>query len=346
MRERMIVAVRIAFTYIGTVVGAGFASGQETMQFFTLFGSEGMWGIALCIFLFSIIGTRIMIMGHRLGATSYQEFNDYVFGKRWGEWVNVFIGFSLFGITSAMMAGVGSLFEEQLGLSFHVGVIGTIILSLFTLHRGMEGLISVNTFVVPIMFLFMMVVFLFSWNTIRMDAIGNIPPVHHGSWLLSTLSYVAFNVALSQAVLIPLGAQIKDERSIRIGGWLAGIALGLMLIACDLVFLQNLEIVSNMEIPMAYVVGCLGEGIKILFLLVVWGEIFTTLVGNIYGLTQCMEEAFPYRRSLMMFVLFLFSYACSLIGFPSLVGSLYPFLGYCGIFLIFCLLLKRVPAAY
>lgn len=338
------VAFRIAFTYIGTVVGAGFASGQETLQFFTLFGSEGMWGIALCIVLFSMMGTRMMLMGHRLGASSYQEFNAYVFGEKWGEWVNVFIGFSLFGITSAMMAGVGSLFEEQLGLSFHVGVIGTIMLSLFVLHKGMEGLISVNTFVVPVMFLFVVVVFLSSWSTINIDTIRNIPPVHQGSWLLSTLSYVAFNVALSQAVLIPLGAKIKDEVAIRFGGWLAGIGLGFMLLVCNLVFLQNLNKVSRLDIPMAYVVGYLGQGVKILFLCVVWGEIFTTLVGNIYGLTQCMEEAFPFRRSTMMFVLFLFSYFCSLIGFPSLVGSLYPFLGYCGIFLIFCLLLKRIPA--
>ena len=33
--------------FIGVVVGAGFASGQEAMQFFVAFGKWGLWGIAL-----------------------------------------------------------------------------------------------------------------------------------------------------------------------------------------------------------------------------------------------------------------------------------------------------------
>ncbi|HEX3032027.1 MAG TPA: hypothetical protein VHS59_07255 [Bacillota bacterium] len=34
---------QIAATYIGTVVGAGFASGQETLQFFLLPSVYGAW---------------------------------------------------------------------------------------------------------------------------------------------------------------------------------------------------------------------------------------------------------------------------------------------------------------
>lgn len=343
-RVRVRTAIEIAFTYIGTVVGAGFASGQETLQFFTLFGSKGMWGIALCILLFSVMGTKMMLMSHRLGSSSYQDFNRAIFGEKWSGWINIFVGFSLFGITSAMMAGVGSLFEEQLGLSFHIGVVGTMLLSLFVLHRGMDGLISVNTLVVPIMFSFMIVIFIFSFKTLSIQTLLSTQPIYRGSWILSAFSYVAFNVALSQAVLIPLGSKIKDKTAIHWGGWLAGIGLGIMLFVCNSVFLQNLSNVSRLEIPMAYIVSGLGSGVKILFLCVVWGEIFTTLVGNVYGLTQSLEESLPFiRRSTMMLVLFVLSYVCSLIGFPSLVGSVYPVLGYCGIFMMICLILKRVP---
>ena len=50
--ERTIQAIRIGLTYIGTVVGAGFASGQEIFRFFVVFGSNGFWGLSSASFYF------------------------------------------------------------------------------------------------------------------------------------------------------------------------------------------------------------------------------------------------------------------------------------------------------
>ena len=40
-------AIGISMAFIGVVVGAGFASGQEAMQFFVAFGKWGLWGLSL-----------------------------------------------------------------------------------------------------------------------------------------------------------------------------------------------------------------------------------------------------------------------------------------------------------
>ncbi len=88
----MVSGARVGFTYIGTVVGAGFASGQEIMQFFTVYGIGGIWGIVVVLFLFGWLGTRMMVMGARLKARSYEVFNQYLFGPRWGKWMNGFVG--------------------------------------------------------------------------------------------------------------------------------------------------------------------------------------------------------------------------------------------------------------
>jgi uncharacterized membrane protein YkvI len=45
-------ALKVAFAYIGTVVGAGFASGQEILQFFSYFGYWGLVGLLLAAGLF------------------------------------------------------------------------------------------------------------------------------------------------------------------------------------------------------------------------------------------------------------------------------------------------------
>ena len=47
-------ALLISFAFIGTVVGAGFASGQEAMLYFSAFGTQGLWGAVLGLSLIHI----------------------------------------------------------------------------------------------------------------------------------------------------------------------------------------------------------------------------------------------------------------------------------------------------
>ena len=37
--------IRVAMTYAGTIIGAGFVSGQELLQFFVAYGTTGLAGI-------------------------------------------------------------------------------------------------------------------------------------------------------------------------------------------------------------------------------------------------------------------------------------------------------------
>ena len=76
MREKGVSTLKIAGTYIGTVVGAGFATGQEVLQFFTRFGIRGLTGIIITTVLF-IFGFIIMNLGNILHAKSHLEIIQY-----------------------------------------------------------------------------------------------------------------------------------------------------------------------------------------------------------------------------------------------------------------------------
>lgn len=341
---RWLPAIRVSFTYIGTVVGAGFASGQEIMQFFTVYGVGGMWGIVVVLFLFGWLGTRMMVMGARLKARSYEVFNQYLFGPRWGRWMNRFVGVVLFGVTTAMMSGTGALFSEQIGLSFHFGVLFTALISYLVIVRGMEGILSANSLVVPLMFIFTLMVGITGWQGGEISGLfTSTASIEQGSWALSAITYVAFNLAMAQAVLIPLGGEIGDEQTLRLGGWLGGIVLGIMLLASNVALALEMPEVRQLEIPIASVVANLGEGMKYVFLAVMWGEIFTTLIGNVYGLAANLDEWLPFRINTLMILIFILGYVFSLIGFPIFVGYIYPFFGYCGLLVLGLLVLRRLP---
>src|SRR5690606_42161848 len=75
-------AFQIGAVYVGTIVGAGFATGKEIVEFFTQYSVFGLVGIGISGFLFIWLGTKIMIIANRIQASSYKEFNEYLSGKK------------------------------------------------------------------------------------------------------------------------------------------------------------------------------------------------------------------------------------------------------------------------
>ncbi|WP_052074127.1 hypothetical protein [Tetragenococcus muriaticus] len=54
---------RIAMAFVGIIIGAGFASGQEILQYFTSFGIWGIIGTIVSVFIFGFFGFVIVDMG-------------------------------------------------------------------------------------------------------------------------------------------------------------------------------------------------------------------------------------------------------------------------------------------
>ncbi len=337
---------KIAFTYIGTVVGAGFASGQEIVQFFTSKGPFSFIAIALASGGFAWLGNRMMLIGARLEASSYEAFNDYLFGKRFGRIMNGFVTIILFGVTTAMISGTGAMAEEQVGVSFHFGVLFTLLLAYITIVRGLDGILAVNSLVVPMMVVFCAVLGISSfltWSeTTALPATPSaaVPPL---AWLVSAVTYLSYNLAMAQCVLVPMGSEIADERTIKKGGLIGGIGLGLMLLTTNFALSLENSAVTQLEIPLAPIIAELGTFVKVLFLAVMWAEIFTTLIGNVYGLAANLETVFVLGHNKMLLLLFALGYACSLIGFSNMVGYAYPLFGYTGIATMVLLAFSRLP---
>ena len=68
---RILGPFRIAFLYLGDVIGAGFASGRETWQYFGIFGKNAVSGIAIATFLFASMGVMTAYLAEKLEWEAY-----------------------------------------------------------------------------------------------------------------------------------------------------------------------------------------------------------------------------------------------------------------------------------
>jgi uncharacterized membrane protein YkvI len=335
-------AFQIAAVYVGTVVGAGFATGKEIVEFFSRFGFFGFISILMSGYLFIALGSKLMRMAALIDAKSYQEFNEYLFGKWPSRVINVFMLFMLLGVSAVMLSGAGAIFEEQLGLPKAVGVFLTIFLSFIVMLVGTKGLFAVNTFVVPVMITFSIILMVYSVQLPNfINQLLFIPHSEDG-WksVIAPFSYVALNLGLSQAVLVPIATEIKDDWTIKWGGILGGSALTIILIASHftLIMLPNLELYN---IPMAIVMKNLAPFFYWIFVLVIYGEIFTSVIGNVFGLDRQLKRYLDIPTMVSVTLIFAVSYLISLVNYGTLLSYLYPLFGY--ICMIFFILLWMKP---
>jgi uncharacterized membrane protein YkvI len=337
--------IQVSFTYVGTVVGAGFATGQEILQFFTKYGWYATLTIGISSLLFVWLGIKLMLLAHDLKARSYEDLNNLLFGTFIGKWVSLFTLVTLFGVTTVMLAGAGSVFQEQFHLPYQWGLLFTLFISYLVLRKGMKAIVAVNSIVVPMMICFISTVVWSAWNLPGAEnwlhLTSDFPT---GSIWMSPFLYAAFNLSMAQGVLVPLGGQIEDRSTLYWGGVLGGIMIGLMLLAGHFALSAQMPGISQFDIPMGRLINNLGWIWQLLFVCVIYGEIFTTFIADIYGLSTQLEQHTKLSRTAILLLLLILSYLVSQLGFKALLSTLYPLFGLFSLAWMIILIWRRKQA--
>src|SRR5690606_36446991 len=139
----MLRILKIAGAFVGVIVGAGFASGQEVLQYFTSFGLDGIFGAVLATALFAYLGMVLANIGSRLKATSHKKAIYEISGRYLGIIVDAIIIFTLFAVGVVMIAGAGSTVNQQFGLPVFAGSLIMAILATLAMMLKVDKVIGV-----------------------------------------------------------------------------------------------------------------------------------------------------------------------------------------------------------
>jgi len=337
--EKKLSTFKVASAYIGTVVGAGFASGQEVLQFFGYFGYVGLAGLLVATILFVYFGYLILKLGAELKADSHVPVIKYAGGKWLGALIDYIITFFLFGALTVMAAGAGALFSEQLGLSRFLGSSLLILITLGTVLLGLKGVISAISFVVPVL-----VVSVVGIGAYVIADTGLSPGASQGAigagnpavpfWPVSAIVYISYNLLVAVAVLAPMGKESADVQVLRRGALWGGLGLGIGAAAIFLATLAHMPQAARFELPMIYVAGQISPLVRVAYAVILYLEIYTTAVGSLYGFTVRFTR--PGSRSLNLLAAgtSVGALIAAQFGFTALVRVLFPLVGYAGIFML------------
>ncbi len=300
-----------ALTYVGAVVGAGFASGQEIYQFFARFGNRGMWGIGIVGLFFALLGYLALERGRRGQVSSFGELLASLYPLwmvRVGEGVTT--AFLVVGL-GVVAAGGGAALGDLSQTPIVVGAMLTCGLIIWVVGRGTSAVVQANIVLVPYLIVLVLAVAMMSWShPVRLTVVPS------KGWALSAFLYLSYNIFTGIMVLIGLGTRLSTRRESLGAALLGGGVLSLLAL---LEHHALMRVGNPGDLPMVDLASALHPVWGRFYAVSVWVALFTTGVADAYALRA------QYGRRIMWLVgtTFFFSF----LGFQRLVALLYPLMG-------------------
>ncbi|MEW9096734.1 MAG: transporter [Clostridiaceae bacterium] len=332
---------QIAAVFIGTIVGAGLASGQEITQFFSTYGYKSFIGIFICCIIYILSGYIIVDLSIKYRLNSYNELIQLVSPGFLGKVTDFITTLFLISGSAIILAGSGALIHQYFNLNKWVGIILMSIMAIFVLLKDTKGLIQINSMIVPsltIVIITLFILYVFFHDNTSFSYVKTLT-THKKNWFFSSLLYCSFNVLSASGVMVPLAKEIPKKRYMFTGIILGAICLTILSLIINLLLMLNMPYIFEYEIPLLYVANRFGKVLQFLLLTIIWFEMFSTEVSNIYSVSKTLEQTFKISYKKGCFLVICIAIPLSQIGFVKLITFLYPAFGLISlIFLIQCCL--------
>lgn len=323
--------LQVAVMYIGVIMGAGFASGRETWQFFGVFGKAGIHGVLLATAGFVVFGHMISYIAiskdtQELGKV-VSPFNSNVVDDIIG-WV---IAIMYYSMIIAMSAAGGSLLEYQFGVNKIVGGTIIVVLTVITAAGDFQRISGVFRKLIPITFTVVMiaiVMVLMRGQDQSGPVTGYDPGVMTPTPLVAALVFVSYDCLGMITMAAATAVRAKNRKTAFAGSLLGTLLLGILTLALLLVILTDMDLASRLDLPMLGYAMKVSPVLNVVYAVVLYTAVYSTAASTYYGFSTKLKEG---KSRIWIMV---FGAAAGLIiglsGFKRIVEILYPLQGYIG----------------
>jgi uncharacterized membrane protein YkvI len=366
----------LSATLVGAVVGAGFATGREILQFFALHGPVGYVGMLLAA------GLIVWFCGVMVGLQSRHRFNTYrclyttLAGQQLDlvlDWVTTGLFFLALSVTLSALA---ALLEQEWTLSAPTALALAGVVCILITATGARGILRFNGAMVPLLLILLLGLCFLEWSLVPAPpgirsvasnfgwlpppALGLRPPEYPSTpyWPLSAFLYFSYNVLFIAATLVAVGSADGAESSQSVPrsgsadaeqpvhnwkpvhGHVAGLAIGFLGMAVLSIIVPQVPSLVDIPIPLAAVAAARGELPATAFSVALALALLTTAVAQAYSIASRFGRKADSTAAVSTAVVCLALPVASL-GFVKLLATVYPLMGLAGAVLVLAVLWRR-----
>lgn len=336
-------AIKIGFAYVGIVVGAGFSTGQEVMQFFSPYGLWSYIGVLLSGLILGFIGRQVAKIGTAFDAQNHESTLDYLFGNAFSKIVDYLLIFFLFGISVTMIAGAGSTFQESFGVPTWLGALIMVIAIYITLLMDFNKIVRALGIVTPFLIILVVIIaayYLFN-GSISFGKVNETVP-HDSLWLgiLKGINYGGLAFAVGFSTIIAIGGDASRRRVSGAGALFGGIIYTILLALINFALQSEFPKIKDADIPMLTLANAINPWIALVLSVIMLAVMYNTILGLMYSFAARFTEPYSKKYHIFIIVMVIVAYGLSFVGFAGLINYLYPIMGYVGLIVVIGVLIK------
>ena len=335
--------------YVGAVIGAGYASGQEILQFFAGYGYIGLVGALITTILLAWYGAVFMELGHRLKTNSHKVVCRYLCGNLLGGLADYVLLFFMFGMITIMISGGGAAMEQYYGWDPMIGKLIIAFVTFLTVFSGFSSALKTLGFITPVMVIGVLIISMITVGqnygklTHLDETLAIIKPATASNfWWFAAIIYVSYNVVPGVSTFASLGNAEKNVLVARSAGIVGGLTLGICILFITIAIFSNLAEIASYQIPFLEIAKQINYTSGLLFSILLLAAVYTTAVSNLYGMGIRFFDAGSAKFRLMVFVVIIAAVLASMFPFNQLVGTVNPALGILGLVVMACAFYKTI----
>lgn len=308
---------------VGSFVGAGFASGRETLLFFR--GCGAAWAsVIFSILLFGVL-SLLLHLCRETNARDVADYTERIAGRRIGKVYAVIFCINYFCTVTAMLAGAQSVLSAMFRVraGFPWLALLTACVTYAIVIGGMKGLKGVNLLAVPLIIAFLV-------------SLAVLPPAGDGNHGIAATSaqsfwYISMNCMILCGVLIGPAKTLSFAEGEAVAALSSGVLGVLIYFVLRVAGQVDLSVA---EMPLLWLAEQTGVSDVRFGQVAVFLAIFTTLLSGAYPLQKaCVRISADSRFRLA--VILLAALIFSTLGFGRIIDVAYPLTGVVGgIFLL------------
>lgn len=348
-KVRVLNVMKFAGAFIAFIIGSGFATGQEIMQFFTSNGLYSIVSIFISLILFIYFGSTVMSAGYDYGSNSKYRPYKYFCGEKVGLFYEYFVPILLFISVVVMISGAGATLKEYYGLNYYVGCAMMTILVLIAFICGLDSLINIIGLIGPVIVIFSLIVG-FTILFENLDGLQNISQTIKdvnltkagGNCVRSGIIYASYNMVSGLFFFTSLGNSADIRREAKYGAILGSLLLMIVILVMNFALLSKIKDIYKLSIPTLYFAKSISPLFGKVFSVILLCGIFSTAAPNFWTVCDEVSKNGKYNSNIIAIIVSIAVFFFGLFPFEKLVGNIYPLTGILGVFLFILIFLKQI----
>lgn len=341
--------IKFTGAFIAWVIGSGFATGQEALQFFSSYGYSSYGVVLINLIGFIFLGQVLLVTGFEHKTQKSFNHFKYFCGEKIGIIYSLLIPVTLVLIMPVLISGAGATLSEYYGINRHIGSAIMSGLVLCTYLIGFERLIKIVSTIGPAIIIFSLLV---GTITVANDCNNFIEVPKYQSklselqtaphWIISSILYLSLNFLSGSVYFTELGISADNRKDAKYGALFGAIAIILNVAIMNTAILLNAENISTLAIPVLYLAKKISYILGAVFSIVLILGMFSSCSAMLWSICNRFTIGGKRGNRIFSVLVSIFTFVLGLFSFSELIGIFYPLVGYVGLIFIGCVIYKEI----